>query len=87
LQRLRVLHGGLNAYVKTWYDQSGNGIILSNYCIFTASNSKWRTDLQSINMDNTDDYMVAVSNYTAQIQQSIFTVFQEVVYQVGNDLF
>jgi hypothetical protein len=69
--------GGLNAYVKTWYDQSGNG---HNFAQTTASLQpqivSGGTYLQSINMDNTDDYMVAVSNYTAQIQQSIFTVFQ-----------
>ena len=68
---------GTNGFVKTWYDQSGNG---HNFAQTTASLQpqivSGGTYLQAINMDNTDDYMVAVSNYTAQIQQSIFTVFQ-----------
>jgi hypothetical protein len=68
---------GTDGFVKTWYDQSGNG---HNFAQTTASLQpqivSGGTYLQAINMDNTDDYMVAVSNYTAQIQQSIFTVFQ-----------
>ena len=68
---------GTDGFVETWYDQSGNG---HNFAQTTASLQpqivSGGTYLQAINMDNTDDYMVAVSNYTAQIQQSIFTVFQ-----------
>jgi surface protein len=74
---LTTFCSGTDGFVKTWYDQSGNG---HNFAQTTASLQpqivSGGTYLQAINMDNTDDYMVAVSNYTAQIQQSIFTVFQ-----------
>jgi hypothetical protein len=69
---------GTNGFVTTWYDQSGNG---RNFTQTSATSQPEIVNsgiyLNSVNLDLIDDFMVASLNYTSDIYESVFTVFQK----------
>jgi hypothetical protein len=71
--------GGLNAYVKTWYDQSGNGrdatqATAANQPQIVSSGSViLENSKPGVNFDGIDDFFTLSSNIPSNINYSLFT--------------